>query len=266
MARGRLISRTLGSSRRFHELLQAGGKLGEFCQVLFPLIIANTDDFGRMAGDAFTIKNVVLPSSKRPETDFDRALDVLARVGLIERYTVDGSIFLQVNKFDEHQQGLHKRTESRFPEFPGISGRFRSNRTEGKGTEGNRTEPLARERTADALFEEFWRAYPKKKAREAARKAWDRRRPDEALLAVMLDALRIQARSEDWTKERGRYVPFPATWLNQARWTDEQGLGIVAIGGQIRQAWECPHMPACAHPTTCQRLQMLEQARKAQAS
>jgi hypothetical protein len=135
MARGRLVSKSLGSSRKFHALLGAGGKLGEFCQILFPLIIANTDDFGRMSGDAFTIKNVVLPSSRRPERDFDRALNILADTGLIQRYQVDGAIYLHVEQFDAHQANLHKRTASKFPEFPGKSGIYRSNLTEFKGTE-----------------------------------------------------------------------------------------------------------------------------------
>ena len=143
MARGRLISRTLGSSRKFHDLLRVGGKLGEFCQVLFPLIVTNTDDFGRMPADAFTIKNVVLPSSRRPERDFEQALAVLAEVGLIERYQSNGGIYLQVNQFDEHQANLHKRTASRFPEFPGISGssqNFRELPEQYKRTEFNLTE------------------------------------------------------------------------------------------------------------------------------
>src|SRR5574343_1099874 len=131
MARGRMISKSLGSSRKFHALLQQGGELGEFCQLLFPLIVVNVDDFGRMAGDAFTVKHVALPSSPRSENDFTKALDLMAQVGLIERYDVDGETYLQVCRFDEHQSGLHKRTESRFPEttasmqtLPGNSGKF----------------------------------------------------------------------------------------------------------------------------------------------
>lgn len=121
-----MISKSLGSSRRFHSLLKAGGKLGEFCQILFPLLVANTDDYGRMPGDAFTIKNVVLPSSRRPETDFDRALDILADVDLIDRYEAGGIVCLQVVRFDEHQINLHKRTASRIPEFPADGRKFRS--------------------------------------------------------------------------------------------------------------------------------------------
>jgi hypothetical protein len=221
MARGRLISKSLGSSRKFHALLGAGGKLGEFCQVLYPLLVVNTDDFGRMQADAFTVKNVVLPSSPRPERDFDKALDVIADVGLIARYEVDGSIYLQVHEFDLHQPNLHKRTSSRFPDGPGTSGNFRTNLRELNLTESNpepRTVPAAQ--ADDPRFAVFWEAYPKKKAKADAQRAWDKRRPNDELLAEMLRALEHQKRSPDWQKESGRYIPLPASWLNGARWTD----------------------------------------------
>ena len=234
MARGRLISKSLGSSRLFHALLHAGGKLGEFCQVLFPLIIANTDDFGRMPADAFTVKNVVLPSSRRPERDFDRALDVLAEVGLIDRYEVLGNgskgIFLQVVRFDEHQANLHKRTMSRYPESPGSSGKYRHNLRELNLTEENLTEEKRTEENPEprlsahcdeSLFDQFWTAYPKKKAKDDARRAWDRRRPDKILLSTILVAIEAQRRSPEWLKDGGQFIPYPATWLNQARWMDE---------------------------------------------
>jgi len=206
-------------------LLQAAGKLGEFCQVLFPLIVANTDDFGRMAGDAFTIKNVVLPSSRRPEPDFEQALQAMHEVGLLVRYVVDGAIYLQISKFDEHQPGLTKRTRSKFPEIPEFHGtpvKLPLNLTELKGKElkgieGN-PEPA---QGAETRFAAFWLAYPKKKAKDAARKAWDKRRPDDALLAVMLRALERQQHSPDWQRDGGRFIPHPATWLNAGRWTDE---------------------------------------------
>ena len=70
-------------------------------------------------------------------------------------------------------------------------------------------------------FEAFWSAYPKKEGRKVAEQAFARIAPDEPLLATMLAALRRQAASEQWTKEFGKYVPMPATWLNGRRWEDE---------------------------------------------
>lgn len=243
MARGRLISKSLGSSRKFHAVLQAGGKLGEFCQVLFPLIVANTDDFGRMPGDAFTVKNVVLPSSRRLESDFDAALNALHNVDLITRYAVGDCIYLQVSNFDEHQPNLHKRSTSRFPEVPetpGGSRRVRLNLTESNLTECKRTQnPELAEghaREADGLFEQFWKAYPKKKAKDAARKAWDQRRPDGALLQTILAAIASQRQTSEWLDHKGRYIPHPATWLNRGQWTDEPtDAGLALVSDKTRQ-------------------------------
>lgn len=148
MARGRLVSRTLGSSRKYAALLKEAGKLGEFCQVLYPLIVANTDDFGRMAGDAFTVKHAVFPTSPRRESEFQAALVAMHNAQLIVLYADDaGQSVIQVRQFETHQPGLSKRTKSRFSEPPVKFTEIREvpkqlNRTELKGTEGKRTEPL----------------------------------------------------------------------------------------------------------------------------
>ena len=69
-------------------------------------------------------------------------------------------------------------------------------------------------------FENFWKAYPKKVGKDAARKAFAKRKPDDGLLSSMLAALDAQARSPDWQKDGGQFIPHPATWLNQGRWED----------------------------------------------
>ena len=76
---------------------------------------------------------------------------------------------------------------------------------------------------ADDRFERFWKAYPKKVGKDAAKRAFGKRKPDETMLIAMLDAIVWQSRSEAWVKEGGAYIPNPATWLNQGRWQDEPG-------------------------------------------
>ncbi len=126
MARARMLSKTLGLSRRFNAIADTAGPLTEFTQLLYALMVPHTDDFGRMAGDPFTVKMTVLPASPRPLAEFTAALRLLHAVELIIVYEVDGNIWLQVNKFDEHQPGLKKRGESKLPapptgrEIPGI--------------------------------------------------------------------------------------------------------------------------------------------------
>ena len=132
MAKARLLSRSLGASRKF-AATAAAGRLREFSQLLFTLLIPHTDDFGRMAGDAFTLKHAVFPSSPRRVADFEKAIQSLRDSGLVILYTVDDHIYLQVVDFERHQGNLHKRTTSLFPEPPGTSGNF----PEASGTSGN---------------------------------------------------------------------------------------------------------------------------------
>ncbi len=75
----------------------------------------------------------------------------------------------------------------------------------------------------DVLFDRFWASYPRKVAKDAARNAFAKRKPSEALLAKMLAAIEAQTRTTAWKREGGRYIPHPATWLNQGRWEDVVG-------------------------------------------
>lgn len=65
-------------------------------------------------------------------------------------------------------------------------------------------------------FDQFWSAYPRRVAKIAARKAWEKHRPD---LRTVLDALEWQTR--EWMKDDLKYIPYPASWLNAGRWDDE---------------------------------------------
>ena len=70
-------------------------------------------------------------------------------------------------------------------------------------------------------FAEFWKAYPKKVGKEAARKAFMKVKPSADLLQRMLEAIKEQKASDQWKRDNGQYIPNPATWLNQGRWDDE---------------------------------------------
>ncbi len=75
--------------------------------------------------------------------------------------------------------------------------------------------------SADESFNRFWLAYPKKKARLDALKAWTALKPQLVLVEEILSALDWQTRSYEWRKNGGMFVPLPASWLRGERWTDE---------------------------------------------
>lgn len=87
----------------------------------------------------------------------------------------------------------------------------------GKGTSTvQRSNPIA----PSGAFAHFWSAYPKKKSKGQAEKAW-RRCANGNADAIMagLDAAKASA---DWRKDNGKFIPHPATWLNARGWEDEQ--------------------------------------------
>jgi len=147
MARGRMISKSLSTSERRARLHDVAEDLAEFCQALYPLLVAHSDDAGRQPGDAFTVKHAVDPTSPRTLKDFERALEHLADVRLIEVYQVDGRQLIQIDRFAEHQSGLKVRKRSAFPDPP-----KRSTVTALNASEAQVEDVIARYLTVKSLF------------------------------------------------------------------------------------------------------------------
>ena len=69
-------------------------------------------------------------------------------------------------------------------------------------------------------FDQFWKSYPKKVGKGAAFKAW-RKHKCESISNRVTESIGPHKTCDMWTKEDGRYIPNPATFLNQRRWEDE---------------------------------------------
>ena len=53
------------------------------------------------------------------------------------------------------------------------------------------------------------------------KKNLERLKVDDELFEIITKALELHKKSEQWTKDKGRFIPNPSTWLNQERWNDE---------------------------------------------
>jgi hypothetical protein len=71
------------------------------------------------------------------------------------------------------------------------------------------------------MFNHFWTAYPKKRSKGDAVKAWNKLKIDNLLCTLIMNKLDDAKNSHDWTKEGGQYIPYPASWLNAKGWEDE---------------------------------------------
>ncbi len=85
---------------------------------------------------------------------------------------------------------------------------------------------------AQIAFEKFWFTYPKKRSKGDAEKAWAKINMTDTLLEAILDSIENGKQSQDWTKEGGKYIPYPATWLNRKGWEDEYTQAV-----DVPDAW-----------------------------
>lgn len=108
-------------------------------------------------------------------------------------------------------------------------------------TRTSRTKELhTREGDEDRAFEEWWSLYPRKLAKVAARKAWKKVKAPGPVLEGTRGWVAY------WERERteDRFIPYPATFLNQQRWeetpavstTEQSSDGMVFRDGQWYQA------------------------------
>lgn len=106
-------------------------------------------------------------------------------------------------------------------------------------------------------FDEFWKAYPRRVAKADALKAYAKvmKGPGAPTLEQLLQAVARYAKAHTDPK----YVAYPATWLRQGRWEDEQeataatpkprditldnAYGVVAPMAHLGRSWdECLEM------------------------
>lgn len=70
-------------------------------------------------------------------------------------------------------------------------------------------------------FDQFWKLYPRKVKKSLAQKWFEKKKPDSELFDSIMASLKKYRESPQWTKDNGKFIPHPSTWLNQERWEDE---------------------------------------------
>jgi hypothetical protein len=148
-----------------------------------------------------------------------RAENWISIPGLMKRQRIDYRYFKTCDR-DDCNKPQKPDSQRETPRAPAEPPQSHAVTTRGPATDGDgdgdgdvTTTPAA----ADE-FDEFWTIYPRKEGKGAARKAWVKAvksLPASELLPIVRSySVRVHG------TER-RFIPFPATWLNQERWADE---------------------------------------------
>lgn len=190
-------------------------------EVFYRRLMSVVDDFGRYFGDVGMLRAACYPRqlNKVSDSDIGKWLDAVSVAGLVRVYRAsDRENYIELAKFGQQVRAKKSKFPDPSSECVADAQQVQTNAHLDVSVSVSVSDVSA---SAD-LFARFWEKYPKKKAKDDARKAFDKRKPDEALLGRMLAALAVQCASSDWLEADGKFIPHPATWLNDGRWQDEE--------------------------------------------
>lgn len=75
-------------------------------------------------------------------------------------------------------------------------------------------------------FDKFWKMYPRKAQKGTAKISWNKMcrkkiTSETPTIKQILKAIRKQRETKQWKKNKGKWIPYPSTWINNMRWLDE---------------------------------------------
>lgn len=160
-----------------------------------------------------------------PRTTVHRFLKLLVKTGQIVSENVTKTVRITVVNY-EHYQNVRNANGTEVERTRNARGTQTDTTEQGK----QRKEGKQRKKTPkldDPDFIVYWEAYPRKVGKGNARRAFENKKKQEILpeISILVEAVERQKKCEQWQKNGGQYIPYPATWLNQERWLDEPKTG-----------------------------------------
>lgn len=148
--------------------------------------------------------------------DATSMLEALHKAGFMHEGRIHG--------WEEHN-GFHQTFSERAKNAASARWEKHREKSAKKTPPSERGEEMRGDDTSNALsmlvaFEEFWKAFPKRIGKGTARASFARHKCSQ-ILPQILTAIRFAKASQDWTKEGGKFIPYPTTWLNREGWLDD---------------------------------------------
>lgn len=204
-------------------------KITDFEERLFWRLITTADDFGRFQACPSLVRASCFPYRSISLVNIEKALLGLQSNSLIILYSVGDRQYGEFSTWEKHQ-GKARARNSKYPNR--LDGSMLAdeinclqlkvvpdNLVHSPNTNTNTN--LDSLNSSESEFEQFWKAYPKKiGGRKNALRAWNKAK-DRPSIQNILMAIELAKQTEQWKRDSGQYIPYPATWINQGRWADE---------------------------------------------
>ena len=113
MAKGRMINRSISIDPKFNLLSMEG-------QWLYMRMLPFMDDYGRLTGNLFELKNLVIPSIETRTPWINGQLREMVKAELIY---FKHDVCVQFRGFDKNQKIGHRKAESRYPDISTDGGK-----------------------------------------------------------------------------------------------------------------------------------------------
>lgn len=213
MAKKRMISRSLGGSKKIRRLIEDYPKIAEFTSLLFCLGIPHHDDYGLISSHAHDWKYNIYPTSDKTIPDFQEAIKAMLVVELLEISSC-GEICRFVN-YEKHQTFKTDRTkQSDFKEPDGIQWKPLVSVSEVKVSEVKVSEVKKPKTGCDEkgkpepfqeYFDIMWSHYPRHDEKKNALNAYQARirkgiAPDKLLAATKNYATAVKGKEKTFIK------------------------------------------------------------------
>lgn len=213
-------------------LSESMGRVSREARLLFVQLWTICDDVGKTRAHSRVLASLLYPFDEDAPALIEDWISELEAQECVVRYVVDGTTYLQVLNWLNHQK-IDRPSPSRLPDFSEES-RILANprepsmldlgprtldlgpRTEDQGPEKNRSS--ASTERADSRFDDFWTEYPKKVEKKDAIEVWKRKKLDGKADQI-IEHIRSRIRMDRaW---RDGFIPSPKRFLRDERYLDE---------------------------------------------
>ncbi len=169
------------------------------------------DDEGKGVDDPRIISSTLYPFGDIGPDEVVEHIAALEQVGVIERYEVDGRQYFRIPSWHSHQS-IARPQVSRLPD---PDGRMQERVSDTSMQEGKGRDKERKGYTPE--FERFWLAYPLRKGKAAAARAFHRALGRASAAEIIAGAQRYA----DDPQRKPDFTKYAEGWLNADRWLDE---------------------------------------------
>lgn len=124
----------------------------------------------------------------------------------------------EIEKYDEKCKTNRRNATSRTQSLPVATSRTQEKEKD-KDKEEEKDKDKDNKDYMVVRFEDFWKVYPNKVKKGAAKTAWRAGKLD-GIADRIIDDVNKRCDTE-WTGDGAQFVPHPTTYLHQRRWEDE---------------------------------------------